>query len=102
MEEKKNAKVVNMNSDNNTDKKEAPKKLTYEQLNDACNQLFQQNKQLVQKVKELEQFCLNKRLECLFKIIENSAKFTETFVKACTDEIEDAMTIPDVSENKGE
>ena len=51
---------------------EEQKKLTYEQLNDACNQLWQQNKQLVKRNKELEQFVMNKRLDYLFKVLECS------------------------------
>ena len=63
MEELKKVKMENASNKDN-----APKKLTYEQLNDACNQLWQQNKQLVLKNKELEQFIINKRFDYLFNL----------------------------------
>lgn len=73
---------------------EEQKKLTYEQLNDACNQLWQQNKQLVKRNKELEQFVMNKRLDYLFKVLECSKEFSSDFIRNCASEIEEAMTIP--------
>lgn len=90
MENQEKAKTVNMGNKS----KEEPKKLTYEQLNDACNQLWQQNKQLVSRNMELEQFALNKRLDYLFKVLELSNKFTSDFVVNCSSEIEEIMTVP--------
>lgn len=94
MEEQKKTKTVGMSANSNEEKK-----LTYEQLNDACNQLWQQNRQLMTRAKELEQFALNKRLDYLFKIIENPKVFSDTFVANCINEIEKAMTIPHDTEN---
>lgn len=99
MEEQKKTKVVNMNS---TDKKESPKKLSYEQLNDACNQLWQQNRQLVKQNSELERFAINKRLDFLFKVLEFSSMFKSDFVISCTNEIEEAMTVTSEEEPKEE
>lgn len=99
MEEKK-AKTVDMNIDNNNVKDNhvnnnmEKKKLTYEQLNNVCNQLWQQNRQLMMKNKELEQIAINKRLDYLFKVLELSNKFNEEFIIDCTNEIRDAITIP--------
>lgn len=91
MEEQKKTKVVNMN---NADKNEEPvKKLSYEQLNDACNQLWQQNRQLAVRNGELERLAINKRLDYLFKVLEYSSMFKSDFVVSCTAEIEEAMTI---------
>lgn len=73
---------------------EERKKLTYEQLNDACNQLWQQNKQLVKRNKELEQFVMNKRLDYLFKVLECSKEFSSDFIENCASEIEEAITVP--------
>lgn len=78
---------------------EEQKKLTYEQLNDACNQLWQQNRQLIQKNKELEMFAMNKRLDYLFKVLEHSKEFSSDFVVSCVNEIEEAMTIPQNTED---
>lgn len=90
MEENK-AKTVSMN---NSTKQQENKKLTYEQLNDACNQLWQQNKQLVVRNRELEQYAMNKRMDYLFKVLEFSDKFSSDFIISCASEIEAAMTIP--------
>lgn len=82
---------------------EEQKKLTYEQLNDACNQLWQQNKQLVKRNKELEQFVMNKRLDYLFKVLECSKEFSSDFIRNCASEIEEAITVPqDIEYNSKE
>lgn len=102
MEEQNKAKQINMNA--GTGKSETKQqKLTYEQLNDACNQLWQQNKQLVARNRELETFAMNKRLDYLFKVLELSNQFSSDFVGSCASEIEQAMTIPqDIEEHKKE
>lgn len=102
MEEQNKAKQINMNvSENKSENKQ--QKFTYEQLNDACNQLWQQNKQLVARNKELEAFAMNKRLDYLFKVLELSNQFSSDFVGNCAVEIEQAMTIPqDTEEHKKE
>ena len=78
------------------------KKLTYDQLNDACNQLVQQNRQLMMRNRELEQFAMNKRLDYLFKVLEFSREFSSDFVGNCASEITSAMVIPEEEEEKGE
>lgn len=102
MEEQSKAKQINMNT--GTGKSETKQqKLTYEQLNDACNQLWQQNKQLIKRNKELEIFAMNKRLDYLFKVLELSNQFSSDFVGNCSSEIEQAMTISqDIEEHKKE
>ena len=102
MEEQNKAKQINMNA--SAGKSETKQqKLTYEQLNDACNQLWQQNKQLVARNRELETFAMNKRLDYLFKVLEFSNQFSSDFVGNCASEIEQAMTIPqDIEEHKKE
>lgn len=64
-------------------------------MNDACNQLWQQNKQLAVRNRELEQYALNKRMDYLFKVLEFSDKFSSDFIIDCASEIEAAMTITD-------
>ena len=93
MEKQKQAKTVAMKPNEN-----GKGKLTYEQLNDACNQLWQQNRQLVARTKELEQFALNKRLDYLFRVVENGKMFSDEFTANCISEIEEAMTIPNSTE----
>lgn len=97
--EKNETKQVNMNGANASEQQQ---KLTYEQLNDACNQLAQQNRQAIMRVRELEQIVMNKRMDYLFKILENSSMFSEAFLTKCATEIEQAMTIPEQKETKEE
>lgn len=94
MEEQKTTKVVDMKGNDSQE----TKKLSYEQLNDACNQLWQQNKQLAGRNRELESFVMNKRLDYLFRVLEFSGKFSSDFVGNCAAEIEEAMTIPQEKE----
>lgn len=89
MEEQKKSKVVNMKGAEGQKKE----KLTYDQLNDACYQLWQQNKQLAMRNRELEQFMMNKRLEYLFKVLELHDMFSSDFVVSCVNEIEEGMTL---------
>lgn len=99
MEEQKKAMNVNMSNKSKVDEKS---KLTYDKLKDACNQLWQQNQQLIKRSRELEQFAINKRLDYLFKVIEFSNMFSSDFVVNCTSEIEQAMTIPQEEDKKEE
>lgn len=95
MEEKKNLKL------NVGGKKEEKKeqKLTYDQLNQACNQLFQQNQYLNKQLKELNTYNMFKRLDYLFKVVEFAPTFKDAeFVNYCTDEIKDALVIPENTE----
>jgi len=93
MEEKK-SKVVNMKGENTEHKK-----LTYEQLNNACNQLFQQNQQLLHKIQEINAVNMFKRLDYLFKVVELAATFKDAdFVNSCIDEIKEALTPSEESE----
>lgn len=94
MEKQINSKVVDMKVASKKEAKEEKQKLTYEQLNDACIQLSQQNRQLIIRNRELESFAMNKRLDYLFKVLEFSNKFSSDFVISCSSEIEQAMTIP--------
>lgn len=102
MEEQNKAKQIKMNASAGKSENKQ-QKLTYEQLNDACNQLWQQNKQLVARNRELETFAMNKRLDYLFQVLGLSNQFSSDFVVNCSSEIEQAMTIPqDIEEHKKE
>ena len=84
-------------------KNQAKQKLTYEQLNDACNQLFQQNQYLLKQVKELNTVNYFRRLDYLFKVVELAPTFKDAdFVNSCIDEIKEAMTPAPEEENKKE
>lgn len=72
-----------------------PKKMSYEQLEIIAHQLSEQNKQLYNKLQEVSISNAFKRLEFLFKVVENSNSFNKEFVDKCVTEIEDLITISD-------
>lgn len=82
-------------------KNERPEKMSYEQLENVAHQLSEQNKQLYMKLQSVNMTNLFKRLDYLFKVVENSEKFNKEFVDKCIKEIETSMTIPE-EENKEE
>lgn len=89
MEEIKNRETVDT-------KKE---KLTYEELERVAHQLSEQSKQLYMKLQTSNMDNLFKRLDYLFKVVENADHFKTEFVTICVDEIERMIT---VSEEEGE
>ena len=100
MEEQKN-KEIKLEAAEGINNQE---KLTYEQLNNACMQLSQQNQyyrqQLEQANKVLNTFS---RLDYLFRVVEVSGKdgqysFDAEFVNKCISEIQEIMTIPEEKE----
>jgi len=91
-----------MEEQKNKTKMDAPKeqeKLTYEQLNNACVQLSQQNQELRQELEHAYNV-LNtyNRLDYLFRVVEcdhnnkiNSISFSRDFVEKCVKKIEIIM-----------
>lgn len=73
-------------------------KMSYEQLENVAHQLSEQVRQLYAKLQESNLENMFKRLDYLFKAIENSYAFSEEFVSKCTSEIESLMTLPDPEE----
>lgn len=67
-------------------------KLTYEQLENAANQLLAQNNELRRTLMELS--TAMRRLDYLFKVLDHVALFDVDFVDKCTAEIVTLMTIP--------
>ncbi len=60
-----------------------------------------QNAQLIYQLQNANMNNMFKRLDYLFKVIENAAMFDETFVEQCTIEIKELMTLPtETEENK--
>lgn len=93
MEENK-TKTVEMKPQNE-------KKYSYEELNNIAGQLSQQNQQLYQQLQRANMANMFKRLDYLFKVVENGAMFSPEFVDKCIKEIEDSMTLEEeVEENK--
>lgn len=78
-----------------TTKVDKPEKMSYEQLENIAHQLSEQSRQLYAKLQEVNMANVFKRLDYLFKVIENAHVFNEGFVTKCIAEIEDLMTIPE-------
>lgn len=91
-------------------KENAPKKLTYEELNNAATQLVEQMRQLKTQNQQLEAALANanralmfRRLDYLFKVLEFAGVIKDPdFIVACTDEIKAALTPQEEQENKEE
>lgn len=100
-EQKTKSKEIKMNAQA---QEAQPKKLSYEELNQACMELSEQNQQMQQYIQKLHKqmqqmdFALQtKRMDYLFKIIELSVKaegwFSSDFVQKCLEEIQDSLTV---------
>ncbi len=74
-------------------------KMSYEELNNVAHQLSEQSKVLYQKLQEANMTNTFKRLDYLFKVLENSKLYFEygktTFVKSAMDEIQAIITMPE-------
>ena len=88
MEEQKK-KVVEMKP-----QVQRPEKMSYEQLENVAHQLSEQNRQLFAKLQELNMVNMFKRLDYLFKVVENGHMFKQDFLEKCIAEIESLITIP--------
>ena len=78
------------------------KKFSYEELNDIASQLSQQNQQLYAQLQRVNMTNAFRRLDYLFKVVENGALFTPEFLDNCISEIEESLTIreEDIEDNK--
>lgn len=75
-----------------------PEKMSYEQLENVAHQLSEQNRQLFAKLQELNMANMFKRLDYLFKVVENGHMFKQDFFEKCIAEIENLMTVPEQEE----
>lgn len=75
-----------------------PEKLSYEKLENVAHQLSEQNRQLFAKLQELNMANMFKRLDYLFKVVENGHMFKQDFFEKCIAEIESLMTVPEQEE----
>lgn len=93
--EENNSKIVDINTAKSEQK---PEKMSYEQLENIAHQLSEQAKQLYTRLQEANMTNMFKRLDYLFKIIENKDSFSDAFLTKCITEVEELMTIPEKSE----
>lgn len=100
MEEKKKAKVMGLGAT-----QEKPAKMSYEELENVAAQLSAQNRQLYARVQSMDMTNIFRRLDYLFKVVENAHAFPEDFVTECAIEIRDMLTVPEAEDepkNSGE
>lgn len=95
MEENQN-KTVNMAG--KEVKKEETKKISYEDLQKAAGQLYQQNQQLIAKCKQYEEQMqrfnnVEVRLHYLFEVLDKGSYFDSNFIDTCVNEVKEIMTI---------
>ncbi len=95
MEEQK-GKVVEMQP--TTKETERPEKMSYEQLENVAHQLSEQANQLYMKLQAANMSNIFKRLDYLFKVLENGHMFRQDFVDKCVSEIEELMSVPEETE----
>lgn len=94
MEEKKTKQV-----DMKGKAEEKQQRLSYEQLNDVCSQLYQQNQQLSRQLQQLNMSNMFKRLDYLFQVLNYSSIIKDPdFINNCISEIKEAMTIKNEAE----
>lgn len=68
---------------------------TVEQYKQAVEALQSQNTQLIYQLQNANMANLFKRLDYLFKVVENSGMFDHPFVEQCVAEIKELMTPPE-------
>ena len=71
------------------------KKLSYEQLEQIANQYSEQARQLYLKLQEANMTNMFKRMDYLFKVVENNKVFSSNFVEKCINELEELMKLPE-------
>ena len=74
---------------------ERPEKMSYEQLENVAHQLSEQAKQLYMKLQDANMNNIFKRLDYLFKVVENGHMFKQDFLDKCIVEIEELITVPE-------
>lgn len=76
------------------------KKLSYDELENAANELLMQNQQMYNELQKANMANVFKRLDYLFKVVEFNTSFNTEFVNSCVAEIEDMMTIKDTDKKE--
>ena len=77
---------------------EQSQKMSYEQLEQIAHQLSEQARQLYSQLQKSNMTNMFKRLDYLFKVVENGHMFKQDFLEKCIAEIEELMTVPEESE----
>lgn len=76
------------------------KELSLEEIKNIAGQLQQQNVQLRQALQRANYENLFKRLDYLFKVLDNAHMFDIDFVEECTTEIQESIRLPKDEESQ--
>ena len=76
------------------------KKLSYEELKNVCGQLQQQNAFMREQMLKARNEELYKRIDYLFKVVENKQAFSNVFYDNVVNEIEEILTPVEQEEHK--
>ena len=76
------------------------KKLSYEELKNVCGQLQQQNAFMREQMLKMHNEELYKRIDYLFKVVENKQAFSNVFYDHAVNEIEEILTLVEQEESK--
>lgn len=76
------------------------KKLSYDELENAANELLMQNQQMYNELQKANMANVFKRLDYLFKVVEFNTSFNTEFVNTCVAEIEEMMTIKETDKKE--
>lgn len=77
------------------------KKLSYEELEKVAHELNNQCQTLYKELQNTNMLNTFKRLDYLFKVVENINEFPQEFAKYCIEEVVNIMTVPE-EENTNE
>lgn len=80
--------------------KNVEKKLSYDELENAANELLMQNQQMYNELQKANMANVFKRLDYLFKVVEFNTAFNTEFVNTCVAEIEEMMTIKEADKKE--
>lgn len=88
----------------NTPEEESQKtqKMSYEQLEQVAHQLSEQTRQLYSQLQQVNLNNMFKRLDYLFRVVENFRHFDTKFVTKCVNEIKELLTVPEDTEENTE
>ena len=70
---------------------ENSKKPTYEELVAKCTEVMNQNRYLTIQLNKAQEFIMYKRIDYLFKVLENHDLFDSEFVSISADEIQKSL-----------
>lgn len=102
MEEQKTKEVkMEVAKDNNQKHEAQHQKFTYEQLNDVCSQLYQENQKLAARLQQANLSNMFRRMDYLFLVLKYADRFDAEFVQSCTEELKSAIS-PRVEEEDKE